>query len=148
MDQTALYLAVTLIMEESVRRNAIAEKMHVILLQDVWCMVRNHIYQTTNPCTCTLIVLSLIRHSPYNDTFICITWHSLTQEKSTIVKSTRNDRVSREFTRYFSLKIYKKSSSSKVHMKIYMWNACECNIYREFQMKFIGSSSELFLMNL
>ena len=35
MDQTALYLAVTLIMEESVRRNAIAKKIHAILLQDV-----------------------------------------------------------------------------------------------------------------
>ena len=104
MDQTALYLAVTLIMEESVRRNAIAKKIHAILLQDVWCMVRNHIYQSTNPCTRTLIVLSPIHHPPYNVNFTCITWHSLTQEKSPLVQFTLNDRVRASLPAIFHFK--------------------------------------------
>ena len=68
---------------------------------------------------------------------------SYTREIATCPIYTKQS-SSREFTRYFSLKIYVISSSSAIHMKIYMWNSREYNICREFQIKFTGSSSELF----
>ena len=40
--------------------------------------------------------------------------------------------------------MYVISSPSEIHMKIYMWNSREYNIYCDFQIKSTGSSCELF----
>ena len=69
-----------------------------------------------------------------------ILWHKRNRHLSNLHEM----QVSRKFTRYFSPKIYVLSSSSEIHMKIYMWNSREYNIYCDFQIKSTGSSSELF----